>query len=68
MNGRNLNLGLNIGDKLIVYRNDDEATQLQVTFKGFRNNQAVLLFNGDEFSVWREAIYERGQMRKDSSR
>ena len=53
------------GDSFVCYPSDDEDKALVVSIKHvLPNGEIALTFSGDQYKVWRGAIYERGMMRK----
>ena len=53
------------GESFVCFPFDDEDKALVVSIKQvLPNGEVALSFNGDQYKIWRGAIYERGMMRK----
>lgn len=62
---RNLKLTGRSGDSFVCYPTDDEDHALVVSIKTvLPNGEISLAFSGDDYQVWRSAIYEKGRMNK----
>ena len=69
MNTKKLKLRLQHNHGVVIYPTEDEQNQLLIRIDHVSlDGEVTLSFVGDRYSIWRENVYQPGQMNKDRGR